>query len=147
MVKATTERFDELVLEIESSTPGVFTRICGIVDVNVTRTANIATSEVPDCDDETLPHQIEKEVTSIDVSVSGSGVWAQQSWGTLSDWFYSGASKNVRVVNARAAVGDTEIESGPALLETLNQGRAKGAKVSNEISIQFIGVPSRTDQT
>lgn len=147
MVKAVTQRFDELVLEVETTTPGVFTRICGIVDVNVSRTANIATTEVPDCDDESVPHHIEKEVTSLDVSVSGSGVWSQSAWGMLSDWYYSGAARNVRIVNSRAAVGDIEIESGPAILETLNEGRAKGSKVTNEISIQFSGTPSRTDQT
>jgi hypothetical protein len=147
MAKATTQRFDELILQVETSTPGTFTKICGLVDVTITRTAAIATAEVPDCDDESLPHHIEKEVTSLDVSVSGTGVWAQQSWGLMSDWFYSAATKNVRVSNAKASVGDIEIESGPALLETLTNTRTKGQKVSAEISLQFVGIPSRTDQT
>ncbi|MBO9457950.1 MULTISPECIES: phage tail tube protein [Stappiaceae] len=148
MAAPVTEKFEELVLEVEfdpDGSPGTYSKICGMVDATVTRTANIDTAEVPaDCDDESLPLQTERAVRNLDVSISASGVWARGSNGKLLDWLYSGQPLNVRVTNAQAASGDTEIESGPALLSQLNNSRTKGQKVSAEIEIQFDGTPART---
>lgn len=80
--------------------------------------------------------------------MSGTGVWALQSHENMTDWWYGGATLNVRLRNAKVtadgASTDTEIESGPALLTALNNTRTKGQKVSAEIEIQFDGVPTRT---
>lgn len=145
MAKATTERFQELVLQVEDpQNQGTFIAICGLVDVEITRSANIDTAEVPDCGDESLPLSLEKEVRSIEVSVSGTGVWAQESWGYLNEWFYSSAPINIRLQNANAAVGDTEFEEGAALLANLSNSRTKGQKVQASLEIQFDGTPTRT---
>lgn len=143
MVKAITEKFEELVLEVETSTPGTYARICGLIGVDVTRATQVDSEEVPDCDDESLPLATEKQVRSLDVSVSGTGVWAQQSHEMLLDWYYSSATKNIRIGNTNAASGDTEYEQGPALLTSLGQARTKGKKVSAAIEIQFDGTPTR----
>lgn len=142
---AATEDFDELVLEVETTTPGTYTKICGIVDVTVTRTANMDQTEVPDCDDESLPLAVQREVRNLEVSVTGTGVWAVSSNKIISDWFYSGAKKNVRITNAKAAAGDPEVESGGAFLTQYNQGRTKGQKVSAEVTIVFDGTPTRAN--
>lgn len=146
MAVATTESFHEMVLEVETDTPGTYQKLCGIIDVTVNRTMNLDTAEVPDCDDESKPLSIERSPRSIEVTVDGTGVWARESWGTMSDWFYDGVTKNVRLVNSLAAVGDTEFETGPAYLTNLGTGRAKGQKVSASINIMFDGTPSRTAQ-
>lgn len=142
MAKAVTQQFEELVLET-SSDGSTWARICGLVDVEVTRTTNLDTAEVPDCDDESLPLQVEREVRSIEVSASGTGVWAQSSHETLMDWFYGGASRHVRLGNLNAAVGDTEYETGMAFLTSLSNTRTKGQKVTASIEIQFDGTPTR----
>lgn len=145
MATASTEKYEELILDVEfTAGSGVYTPICGLIDVTITRTANIDSAEIPDCDDESLPLSIEKQVRSIEVSVSGTGVWAQSSQGNMKSWFYSAATKNVRIRDTAAANGDTEIESGPALLASFGTGRTKGQKVSAEIEIQFDGTPTRT---
>lgn len=146
MAVAVTEKFEEMVLEIETAVPGTYTKICGLTDVEITRASNIDTVEIPDCDDESLPHSIEKQVRSIEVTISASGVWAQQSWGLMSDWFYSGSTKNIRVRNTKALSGDLETEAGPALLASLNNSRTKGQKVTASVEIQFDGTPARTDK-
>lgn len=145
MAKAVTEKFEQMVLEVETA-PGAdtYARVCGLIDVEVSRTANLDTAEVPDCDDESLPLDVENQVRSIEVSVSGSGVWAQQSHGTITDWFYSGAPLNVRVGNLNALAGQTEYETGPALLTSLSNARTKGQKVSAAIEIKFDGTPVRS---
>ncbi|MGL4311240.1 MAG: phage tail tube protein [Paracoccaceae bacterium] len=146
MARAITEKYEEMILEVETITPGTYAKICGITDVTITRTANFDTNEIPDCDDESLPLALEKSVRSIDVKISGTGVWAQTSNKVLSDWFYSSAAKNIRLRNTKASVGDPETEAGPALLTALNNSRTKGQRVTSEIEIEMDGVPTRTNK-
>lgn len=143
MADANTEKYEEMVLEVEGA-PDVFARICGMKGVTVNRSTELDSDEIPDCDDESKPFSVEKEVRSLTVTVSGSGVWAQQSHGMLMDWFYSGASKKIRLGNLNAAVGATEYETGPAFLKSLNNQRTKGKKVTAEIELEFNGTPTRT---
>lgn len=140
MARAVTEKYEEMILEVEDSS-GVFTPICGLVDVTINRTSNIDTSEVPDCDDESLPMALERQVRSQEVTISASGVWAQSSQGMMKTWWASGATKNIQLRDVAASSGDPAIESGPALLTQLNNSRTKGQKVTTEIEIQFDGVP------
>lgn len=147
MALATTEKFEELVLEVEfdpTGAAGVFSPVCGLIDVEVSRTANVDTAEIPDCADESLPLSIERQVRSIEVTVSGSGVWAQESHGNMMDWFYSSTTLNGRIQNVNAAVGDTEYETGAILLTNLSNSRTKGQKVTADISLEFDGTPTRT---
>jgi len=147
MAKATTQKFEQMVLEVSEDGGTTWARLCGLIDVTVTRAASVDSQEVPDCDDESLPLSVEKQVRTVDVSVSASGVWAQESHGTMTDWFYSSATKDARIGNLNAAVGDTEYEAGKALLASLNNTRTKGQKVSAEIELQFDGTPTRTAKT
>lgn len=148
MATAVTEKYEEMILDVET-TPGsgTYAPICGLIDVTITRTANVDTAEVPDCDDESLPLSVEKQVRSIEVNISATGVWARSSQDMLKTWFYSSATKNIRLRDTAAASGDVEVESGAALLTTLTNTRTKGQKVSAEIEVQFDGVPTRTDKS
>lgn len=143
MAAPITEKFEQLVLET-SENGTTWTRVCGLVGVTISRTAQFDSTEVPaDCADESLPLSVEKALRTIEVAVSGDGVWAQQSHGDMLDWFYSGATKRVRVGNLNAAVGDTEYETGMALLSSLTNQRTKGQKVTMSLEIQFDGTPTR----
>lgn len=144
MAVATTQKYEELVLEVSSDSGSTWTTLCGLIDVEVTRTANIDTAEVPDCDDESLPLSLEKQVRSVEVSVSATGVWAQESHEQMMDWFYSSTALDCRIGNLNAAVGDTEYETGTALLANLSNSRTKGQKVTASIELQFDGTPTRT---
>ena len=144
MARATTENFHQMVVEIETGTPGVYSKICGVTSRSVNRTSNMSTSEVPDCDDESQPASVERAVQSQEVAISGTGVWASQSHGTILDWWYSGATKNIRIGHLNAAVGETEYETGPAYLVSINNTAERGSKVTSEIEIQFDGLPTPT---
>jgi|GEM_PF-1115979 len=153
MAKAVTQKFDEMVLEIESDpvgAAGTYTKICGLIDASVSRAAAVDTTETPDCVDESLPLSIEKSVRSVDVSVGGTGVWALSSNKMMSEWFYSTAPLNVRVRNAKVeadgASGDPYAESGPALLTQLDNERTKGKTVTASIKIEFDGTPTVTNK-
>lgn len=144
MARAQTASFHQMVLEVETDTPGTYAKLCGLTSRGISRQSNMQTSEVPDCDDESLPAAVERAVQSQEVSISGSGVWAAQSHETMLDWWYSGTSKNVRIKHVNAAVGDTEYETGQAYLVSINNQAERGQKVTAEISIQFDGLPART---
>jgi hypothetical protein len=148
MVATVTEKFEQMVLEVEfdpDGAPGVYAKICGMIDVTISRTANMDTAEVPaDCDDESLPLSLEKSVRSIEVSASATGVWSRGSQGKLKTWFYSGQPLNVRLKDTAAASGDAEVESGLCYLSALNNSRNKGTKVSADIELTFAGTPAIT---
>lgn len=144
MARATTANFAEYILEVETDTPGTYSALCGLTSRGINRTSNMSTSEVPDCDNEALPAAVERAVQSQEVTIAGSGVWASQSHELMLDWWYSGATKNVRIRNTKAAVGDTEIEAGAAYLTSINNQAERGTKVTAEISVEFDGIPTRT---
>lgn len=146
MSYATTGTFSKLVVEVEwVASSGIYSKWCGLTSRGVSRQANMQTTTVPDCDNEDAPSQIERSVESQEVSISGSGVWSKEAHGKALDWWYSGATKNVRVQHVNAEVGDTEYESGPAYLVSLSNTVEKGAKIQAELSIEFDGLPTRTD--
>lgn len=148
MARAVTAKYEEFILEVETGSPGTYAPICGLIDVTINRTSNVDTAEIPDCDDESLPLSLERQVRSQEVTISGTGVWALQSHETMLDWWYSGSAKNIRLRNKKAEddgeEGDTFAETGPALLVSLNNSRTKGQKVTAELEIQFDGVPIRS---
>jgi len=145
MTRATTENFHEMVVEVEwVADSGTYAKWCGLTSRGVNRQSNMQTSEVPDCDDESLPAAVERAVQSQEVTISGSGSWAAQSNGKALDWWYSGATKNVRIQNVNALSGETEYETGPAYLVSISNQAERGSKVTAEISIEFDGLPVRT---
>lgn len=151
MARAETAKFEQFVLEVETDpvgSPDVYTNICGLTDVEINRTSNIDTTEIPDCDDESLPLSIERAVRSQEVTISASGVWALQSNERLLSWWRSGTTLNTRLRNSKVeadgVVGDTSAETGPAILVSINNSRTKGQKVTANVEIQFDGVPATT---
>lgn len=147
MVAPVTAEYEELVLEVEDPTsPGVYTKVCGMMGFTINRSAQIDTAEIPaDCDDESLPYSVVRSVRSLEFGISAEATWAQQSHERLLDWFYSGASKNIRVQHVAAASGDTEYEAGAAFLTSFPTQRQKGQKVTaGAIEIMFDGTPTRT---
>ena len=146
MAAPTTEKFEQMTLEV-SDNGTTWTKLCGLVGVTINRSASFETSETPaDCTDESLPLKVERSIRTIDVTVSADGVWAQQSHKTMSDWFYSGATKQVRVGHAATLTGDPQYEQGPAFLTSMNNARQKGQKVTASLEIAFDGTPSRVNK-
>jgi predicted secreted protein len=148
MTAAVTAKYEELYLEVEfTASSGTYTKVCGLTDLTISYTNNVETTEVPDCDDESLPHTVERAVKSNEWSASGAGVWAQTSHENMFQWWKGGAAKNVRIGYTKASVGDVELVAGAAILASLEHARAKGQKVTASVSIVSSGVVTTTDQT
>lgn len=147
MAYATTANFHETVLEVEFDPiggPGVYSRICGLTSRDINRTSNMSTSEVPDCDDESLPAAVERAVQSQEATSAPSGVWSAESHEKLLDWWYSGATLNIRFHHVKAPSGATEYETGPAYLTSVSNKAVRGTKVTADLNIEFDGLPVRT---
>lgn len=147
MARATTAKFEEMFLEVETATPGTYARVCGLVDLEVTFTVNTDETLVPDCDDESLPLSITRAGISTEWSASGTGVWAQSSHEMLMQWWNLASVKNIRLVYSKASVGDVEYVAGAALMTSLAHARAKGQQVSAAVEIVSAGPVTLTDQT
>lgn len=119
----------------------VWSRFCGLTSRTITRQHNMQTTEVPDCDDESLPASVERAVQSSEMTIAGTGVWAAQSHNLMMGWWRSGQTKNIRVVNVKAPAGSAQYEQGPAYLTQLNNTAERGQKVTAEINIEFDGIP------
>lgn len=145
MARPTTEKFSEFVILVgDGENPEGFDVVCGLTTKGIQRAANTSSVVVPDCADEDAPAFEEKAVQSLSITVSGSGVWTQENHQVFMDWWYSGATKNIKIRNVQAGAGDTEYEEGPALLTALNNSVERGQKVTAEITIEFDGQPTRT---
>lgn len=148
MAKPVYQRFHEFVVEVETSTPGTFAKICGITGRTVNRSLTLDEIKVPrDCEDESLGVETLVEPADLVVTVSGNARWARQSHELMMDWIYLKQRKSVRVAHVGAAVGDTEYETGYAYMTTLNDsGEIEGDNkiVGRELELRFDGEPTRT---
>lgn len=145
MTAATVADSHELVVEI-SADGSTWSAICGITTNEIQQTANVESTEVPDCDDETLPHVIHKSVRSLERVISGTGVWAAQSHGEMDDWFESGAAKHCRVHYAKAGTSTPEYKTGMALLTQLNITKPDKNKVTAQVQLEFTGAVTVADK-
>lgn len=76
---------------------GTFLRPCGLTQHSANFTKNLNEVDVPDCDDPDLPAWVEREVSSLDFSASGSGVLAQEAVDTWWNAFNSTESIKARI--------------------------------------------------
>lgn len=109
MAKPKTYRGSVVALYFEDpDNEGTFIKPCGLTQHSKTFTKNMNEVDVPDCDDPDLPNWIEREVSSLDFSVTGSGVLAAEAVDTWWEIFNQTES-----VLARAYIGKIDdIENG-----------------------------------
>lgn len=146
MALAETMKYDQLMLEVETDTPGVYAKVCGMKDFSIDGTVALDEDEVPDCADESLPNAVVVSPRSVTVAISGTGVWAKTSHDMMHKFNRLAQRKNVRVTYGNAAVADVLTEGGPAYLTKLTHSRTKGKVVTAEIELRFDGVPVTVDK-
>lgn len=124
----------------------VFGAPCGGNAVTATFTTGTGEVEVLDCDDPFgSPAIIQRWVTTVDMSMSISGVLALSYVKAWRDWADSGAAKNIRVVIDESAASGGGYYSMPAILTSLEWGREMLSKVTLTASIVAAGPRTWTD--
>lgn len=140
MAEAITIKFSKMrVLLGNGASPEVFSNPCGFNSRSLTRTKNLLEQTTMDCDDDDEPAWITREVESLDWSIDGEGLAAEQSIQIWEDFFDGTDSKNVRVeIEFPGSIG-TIIKQGRAHLSNFVIGATRGEKVTTSISLQGDG--------
>src|SRR5262245_8595373 len=77
--------------------PDVFSEPCGLTAKSAAFTAATNTTVIPDCTDPTLAAWEAKDVVSLALEVTGSGVMAVESQQTWNLWFMGGTERACRI--------------------------------------------------
>ena len=136
MAQATTYRFSKFLILLGNAptTPEVFEDPCGLTSRGFTRTANLQSTNVPDCADPDLPAYLEQDVVSYEWSLAGSGVVAEESVQTWEDWWESGDPKNIQI----KLDGTLDLVwEGAAFLQQLTYTAERGQRVN--IAVNIVG--------
>lgn len=131
MAQATTYPFSKFLVKIgNGASPEVFTDPCGLTTKGLTRTANMNDTNIPDCDDADAPSWLGREPVSYAGSIAGSGVVAQESFGTWEDWWNAAETRNVRI-----ELGTDYAWIMPAKLQEIAVTAERGNKVAMTVTI------------
>lgn len=148
MARAVTSAFHKTTLAVEfdpTGAAGTYSTVCGITQWSLNETTQLDETEVPDCNDLSLPMEIQKAVRSRGATASCSGVWALSSHQAIQDWKDSGQTLKVRVtfvvVNDSGAATDTLTLTGDAYLTNLVITNTYGQKMTVSFDLEFDGVP------
>jgi predicted secreted protein len=138
MTQATTIKFSKFrVLLGDGASPETFTAPCGFNSRSLKRTKGTNEIDIPDCDDEDAPAWVGREVKSLDWSVSGEGVLAEESVAAWEDFFDSIESRHVQIeIEFPGSVG-TITMNGSAHLTNYEVNAERGGKV--QVSIELVG--------
>jgi predicted secreted protein len=138
MAQATAIAFSKFrILLGDGATPvETFDRPCGLNSRSLDRTKATNEIDIPDCDDEDAPAWVGREVKSLDWTVSGEGIMAEESVEAWEDFFNSTASKHVRIERVFPGGVGTITQNGSAHLTkfTISGERGDKVKVSIELS-------------
>lgn len=137
MVQAVVIGFDKLKVELgDGGTPETFEVPCGLTTKAFNRSKNLNETNIPDCDDESAPSWVGRDVVSLTWGVTGDGVLAEQSIDAWEDFFNTTESRNVRVTIDLPTSTDI-IYTGKAHLSTFNTTGNRGEKVL--VNIEMAG--------
>lgn len=143
MAQATTYKFSKFVITVgDGQATEVFTAPCGLTSSGFTRTANLNTTNVPDCANPDLPSWLEQDIVSYEASISGAGVIAKESYPMWEHWWTSGVARNVKIT-----LTDTPtptVWSGKAILQQLTYTGERGQRVTGNINLVFDGAVTST---
>ena len=140
MARPTTVRGSRVLIQLgDGASPETFAAPCALTTKGINLSATTNDQNVPDCDDPDAPTWVERVVAALSAGVPGSGTLAMESLPEWTDWFMSGASKNVRVVVDSAGGINAGYFAMAAVLTTFNIGGNNGELATIEVDIQSDG--------
>lgn len=138
MARPTTLSAAKLLVMIgDGAEPEVFAAPCGLTSRGINFSKETNDSNVPDCDDPDAPAWIERVTVSLSATVSGSGILAKEALDTWREFFFSTASKTLRI-KLDGGIG-WGYWQGPFLCTTFNVTGELGDKVQVEVEFQNDG--------
>ncbi|ORE89744.1 phage tail tube protein [Aurantimonas sp. 22II-16-19i] len=143
MALASTTRFGSFVVMIgDGAEPEVFSAPCGFTSKSWTRTKNMNETEVPDCDDPDAPSHVERDITALTASISGSGVMAQESLPMWREFYASNNSKTVKIIFPESATEVTVTQKYH--LASFEVTAEKGSRAAVNVQLESDGAFAET---
>lgn len=139
----------KLLVQIEA-TPGsgTFAHDCLInLDRGISFSANGSDTNVPDCDDPSLPAWRQSFIDSISAEISGGGILHTTSSEAFFVWLNSGASKNVRCRIDTTALDGGGYWAGAFKLTQFNITGSRGGTINADVTMINNGPVTWTDAT
>jgi hypothetical protein len=117
--------------------PDVFSEPCGLTTKNAALTAATATTVLPDCTDPTLAAWEAKDVVSLAMEVTGTGVMAVESFLTWHLWFMGGTERACRIQLVSPTTNPLSLGYylGNFILTALTWGGVRGEKVTIDVTL------------
>jgi len=144
MAKATVIKSGHALVFIgDNANPIVYKTPCGFTSRSISLSKSLNETRIPDCDDPDAPDWIERDVTSLSMSISGEGVLAENSVSTWVEAFKSSAPLNVKVEWKFPTKKITY--TGKMHLESFEVGISNGETVSVNVSMQSSGEMSSVE--
>lgn len=125
------------VLLGDSADPIVYAAPCGFTQRSITLNKGLEEVNIPDCDSPESIDWLDRDATSLSMSVSGEGVLAQGSVATWVAAWKSQVSVPVKVEIEFAAL--TVTWTGYMQVESIEIGATNGQRVTLNVSMQSDG--------
>lgn len=145
MAQAKTLKFaDQLMMIGDGAIPEVFSAPCGFT--TLTLTVNIATNDtnVPDCNDPSLPAWLVSDEVSKQMVLSGDGVLDTDAFQTWRTWLLAGGEKNIRWFTTGVAANGGGWFSAPGIMSTYSENGQRGQRWNLSSAITLNGKPTWT---
>lgn len=136
MTIAKTVPFEGFVIAIgDGGSPEAFAARCGLMTKSADITASTASSDVPDCDDESLPATTITNVKSVGETLSGNGIFEKPDYSFWRGWAKSGAAKNIKVIIRGASADGAGYWIGSYVLTSFKNAVNKGEQMTADMTL------------
>lgn len=137
MTQATTIKFGAIIVAVgNGASPEIFAEPCGFTSKSWSLTKDLATTNVPDCDDPDSASWIERDIVARHASISGDGVMARESYPTWRMAYENNSSINCRITVEGTPGG---YWAGKFHLTSMEFRGARGSRVTNTIRMDNDG--------
>lgn len=135
-----------LVVEFgNGASPEVFTPVCTInTSRSVDFSASATATELADCTNPSNPAQTVRQIKSTDSKISGAGVADGPSILALMQWFVTGTSKNIKLVQNISGASGGWTATGPYVCTSLQVSGTRGEMQTFSITLEQNGSPTIT---
>lgn len=140
MARPSTLSSAKLILLLgDGASTEIFTAPCGLTSrgINFSKETNDVT--VPDCLDPDAPAWTERVTSALSGTISGSGILALEAFATWRSFFFSTATKNVRIKIDTTLALNGGYWQGKFHMTTFNVTGDIGDKIQVEIELQNDG--------
>ena len=146
MAVVTTIKGEGVFIQIgNGATPEVFSHPCLInAERGIVFSSNVTSEGVVDCADADAPAWVETDVDDLVATITGSGKLHLPDQDDYFDWWKSGASKNVKVVDNTTGANGGQTFAGAFKLTQFEKTGARRQRVTASITLVSTGAVTRT---